>query len=88
MSRWKMVGLLKEISQQALDERDGRPSSDYSSLPPLDPQTVDNLKFVRGERMTTKMQREVYQAKVNEVFRRQVRYHLGERIEEIEDYEA
>ena len=38
--------------------------------------------------MTTKMQREVYQAKLNEVFRRQVRYHLGERIPEVEELEA
>ena len=46
-----------------------RPASDSIQM---DSQTIDNLKFIRGERMTTKMQREVYQSKVNEIFRKQI----------------
>ena len=66
--------MLKEISQQALDLSMERPASDSIQM---DSQTIDNLKFIRGERMTTKMQREVYQSKVNEIFRKQIQYHLG-----------
>lgn len=82
-----MVSLLKEISQQALEQSLERPTSD-SQQQPLDSQTVENLKFIRGERMTTKMQREVYQGKVNEIFRRQLAYHLEEKTEEVTELES
>ena len=38
--------------------------------------------------MTTKMQREVYQGKLNQIFRRQINFHLGQDIEEVRDLEA
>ena len=38
--------------------------------------------------MTTKMQREVYQGKVNEIFRRQLAYHLEEKTEEVTELES
>ena len=38
--------------------------------------------------MTTKMQREVYQGKLNQIFRRQINFHLGQDIETVRDLEA
>lgn len=72
-SRWKMVSLLKEISGQD-------PPPDAAD------KAFENLKFARGERLTTKMQREVYQQKVNSIFKKQIEYHLSDKLQEEADF--
>lgn len=56
--RWDMVKLLKELSSQ---DQSGTKETNKA---------FENLKFARGERLTAKEQRELYQQKVNQVFRK------------------
>ena len=53
-----MVKLLKELSSQ---DQSGTKETNKA---------FENLKFARGERLTAKEQRELYQQKVNQVFRK------------------
>ena len=54
-SRWKMVGILKEKSTDALEQID--------------------QKYLRGERLTTKQQREMYQLRINSLLSKQIDTH-------------
>jgi hypothetical protein len=71
LPRWNRVSLLRQLSSQAAA------------------QGVEGSinKYARGMRVTTKMQKEKYQKKINEIFQRQIRM-LGETREYYSDHSS
>lgn len=85
LSRWEKIHLLRQISNQKLKDSAG----DQAQLLNIQNELG---KFARSMRITTKMQKEIYQKEINRLFVNLVEYlsqnniNIKERIEENHEY--
>lgn len=71
--RWDMVQMIKDYKMNSSKVSENLTEVERAEL---EARTSENQKFFRGERNTQKMQREVYQEKVNSIFKKQMEYHV------------